>query len=67
MQSSSWMLYKFQFEKGKGDLLLPQVIRICSCHTRFMKANRMHLICASGSVYIHMIDYKAIIITSAKR
>ena len=23
------------------------------CHTRFMKANRMHLICAPGSVYTH--------------
>ena len=32
-----------------------------------MKANRMHLIYAPGSVYTHTIDYKAIIITSAKR
>jgi hypothetical protein len=26
------------------------------CHTRFYKENRMHLICALGSIYTHMID-----------
>jgi len=36
-----------------------------ACHTRFMKANRMHLICAPGSVYTHMIDHKVNITTSA--
>ena len=30
-----------------------------------MKANRMHLICAPGSVYTHMIKYKVNITTSA--
>jgi hypothetical protein len=27
-----------------------------SCHTRFYKENRMHLTCAPGSIYTHMID-----------
>jgi hypothetical protein len=26
------------------------------CHTRFYKETRMHLICAPGSIYTHMID-----------
>ena len=43
------------------------MVVLLSCHTRFMKANRMHLIYAPRSVYTHMIDYKAVIITSAKR
>ena len=35
------------------------------CHTRFMKANRIHLICAPESVYTHMIKHKVNITTSA--
>jgi hypothetical protein len=31
------------------------------CHTRFYKENRMHLTCASGSIYTHMIDKKSVI------
>jgi hypothetical protein len=33
----------------------PQERKI-GCHTRFYKENRMHLICAPGSSYTHMID-----------
>jgi hypothetical protein len=29
---------------------------LCSCHTRFYKENRMHLMYAPGSIYTHMID-----------
>jgi hypothetical protein len=31
------------------------------CHTRFYKENRMHLICAPGSIYTHMIDKTRVI------
>jgi hypothetical protein len=31
------------------------------CHTRFYKENRMHLICAPGSFYTHMIDKTRVI------
>jgi hypothetical protein len=32
-----------------------------NCHTRFYKENRMHLTCAPGSIYTHMIDKKSVI------
>jgi hypothetical protein len=28
------------------------------CPTRFYKENRMHLTCAPGSIYTHMIDIR---------
>jgi hypothetical protein len=31
------------------------------CHTRFYKENRMHLTCAPGSFYTHMIDKTSVI------
>jgi hypothetical protein len=31
------------------------------CHTRFYKENRMHLTCAPGSIYTHMIDKTSVI------
>jgi hypothetical protein len=31
------------------------------CHTRFYKENRMHLTCAPGSNYTHMIDKMSVI------
>jgi hypothetical protein len=31
------------------------------CHTRFYKENRMHLTCAPGSFYTHMIDKTRVI------
>ena len=42
-----------------------KVSYVLLCNTRFMNANRMHLICAPGSVYIHMINHKVNITTSA--
>jgi hypothetical protein len=32
------------------------LLRTLRCHTRFYKENRMHLTCAPGSFYTHMID-----------
>jgi hypothetical protein len=32
-----------------------------NCHTRFYKENRMHLTCAPGSIYTHMIDKTSVI------
>ena len=50
----------------RHDVLLSSPWRLkMLCHTRFMKANRMHLICAPGSVYTHMIKHKVNITTSA--
>jgi ribosomal protein S8E len=34
---------------------------IHDCHTRFYKENRMHLTCAPGSIYTHMIDKMSLI------
>jgi hypothetical protein len=31
------------------------------CHTRFYRENRMHLTCAPGSFYTHMIDKMSVI------
>ena len=50
---------------GPAAAALRGLGRRCRCHTRFMKANRMHLICVPGSVYTHMIDHKVNITTSA--
>src|SRR6185369_1683504 len=50
---------------SSGPELAGGPMAILSCHTRFMKANRMHLICPPGSVYTHMIDHKVNITTSA--
>jgi hypothetical protein len=33
-----------------------KALGVVACHTRFYKENRMHLICAPGSNYTHMID-----------
>jgi hypothetical protein len=36
-------------------------LRRRDCHTRFYKENRMHLTCAPGSIYTHMIDKTSVI------
>jgi hypothetical protein len=41
------------YAQSRGSALIPL------CHTRFYKENRMHLICAPGSNYTHMIDKRA--------
>jgi hypothetical protein len=63
-----WNLFPFSLEdearrwytlvsieaKGNWDELVKKF-----CHTRFYKENRMHLICAPGSIYTHMTDKRA--------
>jgi hypothetical protein len=43
------------YAQPRGSALIPL------CHTRFYKENRMHLTCAPGSFYTHMIDKTRVI------
>jgi hypothetical protein len=42
--------------KGDEFMVNGQRLKVYYCHTRFYKENRMHLICAPGSNYTHMMD-----------
>jgi hypothetical protein len=46
---------------GRTSIHLVNLSTATRCHTRFYKENRMHLICAPGSIYTHMIDKMRVI------